>query len=182
MPLCGLWLMFCCAPLLQIAKRQGVVNPENTFFSVKRFIGRKMDEVKDESKQVGQRWWLATSSNAAVPCRLGIVLCRGGAALLRQVWACIALLLGCWQQHQLRHSLPAVCCLARAFACPGYVPLHSCTCVRAPAATYWLPIEPKACTERSSPPPLIPVSLSRVVHGAAQWPVADLCSLSHTND
>eukprot|EP00232_Nephroselmis_pyriformis_P023091 CAMPEP_0182852558 /NCGR_PEP_ID=MMETSP0034_2-20130328/227_1 /TAXON_ID=156128 /ORGANISM="Nephroselmis pyriformis, Strain CCMP717" /LENGTH=258 /DNA_ID=CAMNT_0024983275 /DNA_START=63 /DNA_END=837 /DNA_ORIENTATION=+ len=30
----------------QIAKRQGVVNPENTFFSVKRFIGRRMDEVR----------------------------------------------------------------------------------------------------------------------------------------
>jgi hypothetical protein len=39
-------------PRLQIAKRQAVVNPENTFFSVKRFIGRKMEEVKDESKQV----------------------------------------------------------------------------------------------------------------------------------
>ena len=38
-------------PRLQIAKRQAVVNPENTFFSVKRFIGRKMNEVKDESKQ-----------------------------------------------------------------------------------------------------------------------------------
>ena len=38
-------------PWLQIAKRQAVVNPENTFFSVKRFIGRKMNEVKDESKQ-----------------------------------------------------------------------------------------------------------------------------------
>jgi molecular chaperone DnaK (HSP70) len=38
---------------MQIAKRQAVVNPENTFFSVKRFIGRKMNEVKDESKQVG---------------------------------------------------------------------------------------------------------------------------------
>eukprot|EP01025_Chloroclados_australasicus_P022387 TRINITY_DN23105_c1_g1_i2.p1 TRINITY_DN23105_c1_g1~~TRINITY_DN23105_c1_g1_i2.p1 ORF type:complete len:687 (+),score=132.20 TRINITY_DN23105_c1_g1_i2:61-2121(+) len=36
----------------QIAKRQSVVNPENTFFSVKRFIGRKMNEVKEESKQV----------------------------------------------------------------------------------------------------------------------------------
>ncbi|KAJ9522678.1 hypothetical protein QJQ45_019762, partial [Haematococcus lacustris] len=36
----------------QIAKRQAVVNPENTFFSVKRFIGRKMEEVRDESKQV----------------------------------------------------------------------------------------------------------------------------------
>jgi len=37
---------------IQIAKRQGVVNPENTFFSVKRFIGRKANEVKDELKQV----------------------------------------------------------------------------------------------------------------------------------
>ncbi len=36
----------------QIAKRQAVVNPENTFASVKRFIGRKMNEVKEESKQV----------------------------------------------------------------------------------------------------------------------------------
>ncbi|KAG1670940.1 hypothetical protein FOA52_011375 [Chlamydomonas sp. UWO 241] len=36
----------------QIAKRQAVVNAENTFFSVKRFIGRKVDEVKEESKQI----------------------------------------------------------------------------------------------------------------------------------
>ncbi|CAI9776972.1 unnamed protein product [Fraxinus pennsylvanica] len=36
----------------QIAKRQAVVNPENTFFSIKRFIGRKMSEVDEESKQV----------------------------------------------------------------------------------------------------------------------------------
>ncbi|KAK7825799.1 stromal 70 kda heat shock-related protein [Quercus suber] len=36
----------------QIAKRQAVVNPENTFFSVKRFIGRKMSEVDEEAKQV----------------------------------------------------------------------------------------------------------------------------------
>jgi molecular chaperone DnaK (HSP70) len=46
---------------LQIAKRQGAVNPENTFFSVKRFIGRKMAEVQEEAKQVhmrdgGARW------------------------------------------------------------------------------------------------------------------------------
>ncbi|KAG2429224.1 hypothetical protein HXX76_010994 [Chlamydomonas incerta] len=36
----------------QIAKRQAVVNPENTFFSVKRFIGRRMSEVGSESTQV----------------------------------------------------------------------------------------------------------------------------------
>ena len=29
----------------QIAKRQSVINPENTFFSVKRFIGSKYNEV-----------------------------------------------------------------------------------------------------------------------------------------
>lgn len=40
---------------LQIAKRQAVVNPENTFFSVKRFIGRKMSEVGEELKQVPYR-------------------------------------------------------------------------------------------------------------------------------
>ncbi|GFR43174.1 hypothetical protein Agub_g4224 [Astrephomene gubernaculifera] len=36
----------------QIAKRQAVVNPENTFFSVKRFIGRRMNEVGQEATQV----------------------------------------------------------------------------------------------------------------------------------
>jgi Hsp70 protein len=36
----------------QIAKRQAVVNPENTFFSVKRFVGRRMNEVTEECKQV----------------------------------------------------------------------------------------------------------------------------------
>ena len=40
---------------MQIAKRQGVVNPENTFFSVKRFVGRKYDEIKQESTQVPYR-------------------------------------------------------------------------------------------------------------------------------
>jgi molecular chaperone DnaK (HSP70) len=42
-------------PVLQIAKRQAVVNPENTFFSVKRFIGSKFKEVKTESTQVPYR-------------------------------------------------------------------------------------------------------------------------------
>ncbi|GAB4438927.1 MAG: molecular chaperone DnaK [Anaerolineae bacterium] len=32
----------------QTAKRQAVVNPENTVFSIKRFMGRRYDEVKDE--------------------------------------------------------------------------------------------------------------------------------------
>lgn len=35
----------------QIAKRQAVINPENTFYSVKRFIGRKKEEVNQELSQ-----------------------------------------------------------------------------------------------------------------------------------
>jgi len=34
------------------AKRQAVTNPENTIFSAKRFIGHKLDEVKDEAKMM----------------------------------------------------------------------------------------------------------------------------------
>ena len=36
----------------QIAKRQAVINPDNTFYSVKRFIGRRSDEVSQEMKKV----------------------------------------------------------------------------------------------------------------------------------
>ncbi len=36
----------------QIAKRQSVINPDNTFYSVKRFIGRRYDEITNEAKQV----------------------------------------------------------------------------------------------------------------------------------
>jgi molecular chaperone DnaK len=39
----------------QIAKRQAVINPENTFYSVKRFIGRKTNEVKEELRQVSYK-------------------------------------------------------------------------------------------------------------------------------
>ena len=36
----------------QVAKRQAITNPENTIFSVKRFMGRRMNEVGDEMKMV----------------------------------------------------------------------------------------------------------------------------------
>ncbi|QXE21989.1 chaperone protein dnaK2 [Richelia sinica FACHB-800] len=39
----------------QIAKRQAVMNPENTFYSVKRFIGRRYDEVTTEATEVSYK-------------------------------------------------------------------------------------------------------------------------------
>ncbi|KAH6759383.1 chloroplast heat shock protein 70-2 [Perilla frutescens var. frutescens] len=52
----------------QIAKRQAVVNPENTFFSVKRFIGRKMSEVDEESKQVSYKVGRDENGNVKLEC------------------------------------------------------------------------------------------------------------------
>jgi molecular chaperone DnaK len=51
----------------QIAKRQAVMNPENTFYSVKRFIGRRVDEVNEESKEVSYGVEKA-GSNVKVKC------------------------------------------------------------------------------------------------------------------
>src|SRR5919106_2509001 len=36
----------------QVGKRQAVTNPENTVFSIKRFMGRKLGEVQDEIRKV----------------------------------------------------------------------------------------------------------------------------------
>src|SRR5215470_553882 len=36
----------------QVAKRQAVTNPENTVFSIKRFMGRRYNEVNEEMKMV----------------------------------------------------------------------------------------------------------------------------------
>ena len=38
-----------------LAKRQNVVNPENTFYSVKRFIGRKYDEIQSEISRMSYK-------------------------------------------------------------------------------------------------------------------------------
>ncbi|MCS6782179.1 MAG: molecular chaperone DnaK [Gloeomargarita sp. SKYBB_i_bin120] len=52
----------------QIAKRQAVINPENTFYSVKRFIGRKYDEVTGEAKQVSYKVLRDSNGNVKLDC------------------------------------------------------------------------------------------------------------------
>jgi molecular chaperone DnaK len=52
----------------QIAKRQAVINPDNTFYSVKRFIGRKSHEVSEELKQVSYVVKTDTQGNIKLEC------------------------------------------------------------------------------------------------------------------
>ena len=53
----------------QVAKRQAVTNPENTIFSIKRFMGRKFDEVKSEASRVPYRVAPADNGDAWVDAR-----------------------------------------------------------------------------------------------------------------
>lgn len=52
----------------QIAKRQSVLNPENTFFSVKRFIGSKEGEILDESKKLPYKVGKDQNDNIKIKC------------------------------------------------------------------------------------------------------------------
>ena len=52
----------------QMAKRQAITNPQNTIYSIKRFMGRRANEVTDEMKMVPYKVKAAGRS-----------YCRGGA-------------------------------------------------------------------------------------------------------
>src|SRR5580765_1845864 len=53
----------------QIARRQAITNPENTVYSVKRFMGRKFEEISEESKRVPYKVVRAASGDANVEIR-----------------------------------------------------------------------------------------------------------------
>src|SRR5688500_17425702 len=50
----------------QVAKRQAVTNPENTIFSIKRFMGRKFSEVSEEAKMVPYKVVEASNGDARI--------------------------------------------------------------------------------------------------------------------
>jgi molecular chaperone DnaK len=52
----------------QIAKRQAVINPENTFFSVKRFIGSKESEISEDSKRIPYKVIGDNNGNIKIKC------------------------------------------------------------------------------------------------------------------
>ena len=52
----------------QIAKRQAVINPENTFFSVKRFIGSKEKEISNEAKKLPYKVSKDSNENIKIKC------------------------------------------------------------------------------------------------------------------
>jgi molecular chaperone DnaK len=53
----------------QVAKRQAVTNPENTIFSIKRFMGRKFSEVSEEAKMVPYKALAAGNGDVRIEVR-----------------------------------------------------------------------------------------------------------------
>ena len=65
------------------AKRQAVTNPKNTVFSIKRFIGRKFEEVGGEAKRIPYKVVKASNGDAAVEVEVlldGVLYTNGALA------------------------------------------------------------------------------------------------------
>src|SRR5213076_1686184 len=52
----------------QVAKRQAVTNAENTVYSIKRFMGRRYEEVNEEMKMVPYKVVRSSNGDARVEC------------------------------------------------------------------------------------------------------------------
>jgi molecular chaperone DnaK len=53
----------------QVAKRQAITNPENTVFSIKRFMGRRHEEVQEEIAKVPYRVGKAPNADVRIEIR-----------------------------------------------------------------------------------------------------------------
>src|SRR5512132_4102328 len=53
----------------QIARRQAITNPENTVYSIKRFMGRRFEEIADEMRRVPYKVVRAQNGDAQVDIR-----------------------------------------------------------------------------------------------------------------
>jgi molecular chaperone DnaK len=99
----------------QIARRQAVVNPENTFSSVKRFIGRKFNEVETELKEVQFRVQPGDSGNVKIQCpQTGRAFAPEeiSAEVLRKLATDAAKFLGTDVQRAVI-TVPGACCVSR---------------------------------------------------------------------
>ena len=68
----------------EAAKRQAVTNSRNTIYSIKRFMGRKYDEVQEEIKRVPYKVVRAANDDAAVEVEVDGNACAGGIRLIAQ--------------------------------------------------------------------------------------------------
>ena len=67
----------------RVARNQAITNPQNTVFSIKRFMGRQFREVGEESRRVPYKVTQAPSGDV----RIHVSLATGGTATAT-VWCC----------------------------------------------------------------------------------------------
>src|ERR1051326_2078951 len=68
-------------PVGQVAKRQAITNAENTIYSIKRFMGRRYEEVNEEMKMVPYK---VTRSNKIGRASVGKSVDLGGRRIIKK--------------------------------------------------------------------------------------------------